>query len=366
MTTRPGIVAIAAGLFFAAAHPSAADPPEWKLTGRPLPQREFLQPALDKDLPSYHASLIEGHLEGSAPTILPQLVRGWLEALRAREPKLRVDVPPPYEEPQAAGSERLRMFLRGKADFAFLTRDLSAADVATFRGAHGHDPLSIPVAGGSYRHFGFVDTVAVIVNADNPLKGLTLAQLDAILSSTRHRGAGRTATTWGDVGLPEWADKPIHVVGHGAWAGEETARATFIRRRVMDLGAMRGEWRDFGPRDGGDAIVSEQVAADRYAIGFTGMGHLLAGTRTVALARDERGPFQEASYENVARADYPLSRVLYLIVAKRPGKPLPPALEALARFLLSREGQRVVLEQGVFLPLRASQAADSMRLLETR
>jgi phosphate transport system substrate-binding protein len=272
-------------------------------------------------------------------------------------------VPPPYDEPRAAGSETLRMFLEGKLDFAFVTRDLTASDAAAFRRVHGFDPLQVPVGGGSFRHFGFVDSVAVIANAANPVKGLTLAQLDAIFSKTRHRGYAKTAMTWGDVGVSEWADKPIRVVGHGAWAGEESARATFIRQRVMDVGERRGAWRDFGPADGGDAIVSDQVAANPYAIGFTGMGHLVAGTKTIALAAEAGAPFYEASYENIARADFPLSRVFYLVVAKKPGQPLSPALSAFTRFLLSHEGQRVVLDQGVFLPLRASQAAQSLRLL---
>src|ERR1700680_3964489 len=192
---------LSAILLLAATHAAAADPAEWKLGGRPLPQREFLQPSLDEDLPPYRSGPVEGRLEGSASTILPQLVGRWVDAFRGHQPRLRGDSPPPYEEPQAAGSERLRMFIDGKIDFAFLTRDLSGSDSAAFRRAHGFDALAIPVSGGSYRHFGFVDAVAVIVNQDNPLKGLTLAHLDAILSSTRHRGHKGAATTWGDVGV---------------------------------------------------------------------------------------------------------------------------------------------------------------------
>jgi phosphate transport system substrate-binding protein len=357
---------IAGAILAAAGHVLAADPAEWKVEGRPLPLREFLQPALDAELPAYRSAGVAGKLEGSAPPILARLARRWVAAFREREPAVRVDVPPPYEEPRGAGSERLRLFLDGRIDFAFLTRDLTAPDVAAFRRVHGFDPLQIAVAGGSFRHFGFVDAVAVVVHRDNPVRGLTLAQLDAIFSKTRHRGQARAAVTWGDVGVGEWADRPIHVVGHGAWSGEESARATFIRRNVMDAGARRGEWRDFGLPDGGDAIVGDAVAADRYAIGFTGMGHLAPGIRTVALAPAAGAPFYEADYDNVARADYPLSRVLYLVVARKPGEPLAPALEAFAKFLLSRDGQREVLEQGIFLPLRARQAADALGSLNAR
>src|SRR5438552_3942088 len=195
---------------------AAVDPREWRLEGRPPPQSEFLQPTFDDGLPAYRNARVEGRLEGSAPPILAQLARRWVGAFNQHEPAVHVEIPPPYEEPRGAGSERLRLFLEGRIDFAFVTRDLTASDAAAFRRTHGFDPLQIPVSGGSFRHFGFVDAVAVVVHRETPVQGLTLAQLDAILSRTRHRGEAKTALTWGDVGVVEWADKPIHVVGHGA------------------------------------------------------------------------------------------------------------------------------------------------------
>ena len=257
---------------------------DWSITGRPLPERESTRPELDPRLAPYRPCGIEGTLAGSAPPVLPQLVARWINAFHALEPRVLVEVPPPYREPQAKGSPRLRMFIDGRIDFAFLTRAMLDADLEAFRRSHGYDPLAIPVAGGSYRHFGFVDSVAVVVNGDNPIEGLTLAQLDAIFSRSRLRGFQGPASTWGDLGVAAWADKPVRVVGSGAWAGGESARAAFIRERIMDDGARRGRWREADPADGGDAIVAEAVAADRYAIGFTAMGHLIPGIRAVPIA----------------------------------------------------------------------------------
>jgi phosphate transport system substrate-binding protein len=93
------------------------------------------------------------------------------------------------------------------------------------------------------------------------------------------------------------------------------------------------------------------------------MGHLAPGVRAIGIAPQARAPLLEPSYENVARAAYPLSRVFYLAVARKPGQPLPAPLDAFLRFLLSREGQSVVLSHGVFLPLRAAQAEEARRML---
>src|SRR5207249_9737626 len=67
---------------------------------------------------------------------------------------------------------------------------------------------------------------------------------DAVFSSTRHRGHDAAATTWDDMGVRELAGRPLRVVGTGAWAAEESARATFFRERVMDARGRRGQWRD--------------------------------------------------------------------------------------------------------------------------
>ena len=360
---RAAAAALSIAALVAATVAMAADPAEWAQVGRPAPAREFLQPTLDPDLPAYRSCGARGRLEGVAPPIVVELARLWLRAFEQHEPGVRIDLPPPYLPPQGELNPRLRAFLDGRYDFAFVTREMAAADVAAFRRAYGFDPLQVPVSGGSYRHFGFVDAVAVVVHQSNPVRGLTLAQLDAIFSRTRYR-AGAPVATWDQLGVREWAGKPVHVVGTGAWAAEESARATFFRERVMDADGRRGEWRDdTGPPDAGDSIVTEAVAADPLAIGFTAMGHLVPGVRPIGIGlRAESGPI-EPTYENVARALYPLSRVFYLVVAPAPGRPLAPALDAFVRFLVSREGQAVVLAHGVFLPLRAAQAEAARRML---
>jgi phosphate transport system substrate-binding protein len=342
----------------------AADPPEWAQHGRPAPVREFLQPTPDPDMPAYCPSGARGRLEGVAPPIVAELTGLWLRAFRAREPGIDVDVPPPYLPPQGELNPRLRAFIDDRLDFAFVTREMAASDVAAFRRHHGFDPLQVPVSGGSYRHFGFVDAVVVIVHQSNPLRAITVEQLDAIFSRTRHRGAPRALVTWDELGVREWGDRKVRVVGTGAWAGEESARATFFRERVMDAAGRRGEWREIvGPPDAGDGIVTETVAVDPLAIGITAAGHLAPGVRPLAIAPGTGAQPIEPSYENVARATYPLSRVFYLVVARKPGQPLSPPLDAFVRFLLSREGQAVVLAHGVFLPLRATQADDARRML---
>jgi phosphate transport system substrate-binding protein len=326
--------------------------------GRALPTPEVLQPSLDPALPVYVArpsGSLRGRYKAAASDVLPGQVRLWIKAFEQRYPGVRIDLEPPY-----AGSLGAKELVKKTLDFVFVSRELRPDDIKDFHAAFGYDPLSVPVSGGSYRHYGFLDAVGVIVNRDNPLDKLTYAQLDAILSATRVHG-GAAITTWGQLGLTgEWANKPIHVYAIKPWNGFEE----FVRQRVLSLPGRRGEWRpDLNFAEVVFPIAGE-VAKDRYAIGYTGMAYLDAPVKTLALATMDEGPFYPPSYEAVATAKYPLSRLIFFNVNKAPSKPLPPAIEEFLRFVLSKQGQALVLKEGVFVPLRASQVQAARQLLK--
>lgn len=295
-------------------------------------------------------------LEGSAPKVMASLSGRWVRKFNAAHAGSTISVPPPYGPPQGTLSPRLAAFLEGNLDFAFLSRKLADADVATFRKGHGFDPLVIPVALGSWKSFGLVDPVVVIVNASNPVSGLSFSELDAIFSKARLR-RHLPIRTWREVekALP---DRPIHVVGGAFWAkSDDSARAGVFRERVL----LGGDWRD-GPDiadGGGEADVSTRVASDPAAIGFTGLGHLLSGTRAVPIADDDHGPYVAPTFAAVASARYPLTRTLDILVARRPGACLSPKILSFVRYVLGQGGQREIRREGHFLELTPAQVRSS-------
>jgi phosphate transport system substrate-binding protein len=78
---------------------------------------------------------------------------------------------------------------------------------------------------------------------------------------------------------------------------------------------------------------------------ITGIAYLDAAVKVIPVSEGANGPFIAPTYENVALATYPLSRLVFFNVNKAPGKPLPPVLDEFLRFILSREGQQAVLDQ---------------------
>jgi phosphate transport system substrate-binding protein len=324
--------------------------------GRKLPQPEVLQPTLDSGLRDYRpvATELFGGYRAAASDVLPGLVKRWIAEFHKYYPNVVIDLAPPY-----AGSLGAKELVKGNLDLVFVSRELKPDDITEFKARFGYDPLSFPICGGSYRHFGFLDALAFFANKDNPIEKLTFDQLDGIFSST-HFQSGKAYTTWGDLGLTgEWADKAIHMYGVRPWNGFEE----FVRQRVLSLPGKRGEWRDGINFETVVFPLASRVAQDRYGIGYSGVAYIDAGVKVLPLSENEREGFYAPTYENVASAKYPLARLIYANLNAPPGKPLPAVLKEFLTFIVSKQGQQVVLSQAIYLPLRAWQSQKSLSLI---
>lgn len=322
--------------------------------GRPLPPREVLQPSLDPALPGFqprHGADFHGTLRLMGSDVLPALVRAWVRSFTRRYPRAHVVFGPPFE-----GSDAAKALIAGNIDIAFVSRELKPGDVASFHAKYGYAPTSVPVSGGSWRQYGFLDAVAFIVNPANPVRQLSLEQLDSVFSSSHLRG-DPAAVTWGQLGATgEWASRPVHVYAIKPWNGFEE----FVRERVLDANGRRGEWRAGIHLDPTVFPLARRVAADPDAIGYTGLAFVDSPVKVLAVG--EGANAVAPSYTDVALARYPLSRVVYANVNRRPGEALPPAVREFLRFILSRQGQQAVRQEGIFLPLREFQVVQAEKV----
>lgn len=326
--------------------------------GRQPPPVELLQPTLDPELSPYTPTLdrnTSGTVVGGASDVLPGLVNLWVERFKSYYPNIEIEIGRPY-----AGSLGMLEVIKGSYDFVFVSRELKPTDITSFNQQHGYHPLTVPIAGGSYRHYGFLDAIGFFVNISNPIDSISYDQIDAIFSSTRHRGRS-AITRWGELGLQgEMAEQPVHAYGVAPWNGFEE----FVRQRVLSVGDARGEWRDDVNMVHQAFPVSEQVANDPLAIGYTGLAYITRGVKMLPIAMDDGAEYLAPSYENVASARYPLSRLIYFNADPQPDTGLDPILAELLRFILSSEGQQAVLDHAVFLPLRKFQADESLEMVK--
>jgi phosphate transport system substrate-binding protein len=262
----------------------------------------------------------------------------------------------------------------GTADLAVTGHDAWRSDLKAFEGIYGYPPLEIMFAtGGFNQRKGNTPGAIFFVNRDNPLTGLTVDQLDGIFGAERTggwvgtkwstaaaRGPEKNLRTWGQLGLTgEWADQPIRLFGIDAtlsgWSG-------LIQQVVFKGGdkwnpalqeLVRG-----GAETPADAQIVAGVASDRYAMGFSFMRvvELNPGVKALALAAGEGAPFVPPTRESFHDRSYPLVTAVYLYLNRPPGQPVPPRLKEFLDYVLSRDGQQAVVDDGMFLPLTAEAA----------
>ncbi len=211
-----------------------------------------------------------------------------------------------------------------------MSREMTLDEIDAFEKAFGYRPTLLRVG---------LDALAVYVNKDNPIEGLTLAQVDAIFSKTLRCGYGSSIDTWGDLGLTdEWSRRPISLYGRNSASGTYG----YFKENAL----CGGDYKDTVKEQPGSAAVVQGVTVDRYGIGYSGIGYATSGVRPVPLARAQGEPYIDTSTENVVSGEYPLARFLYIYINKAPGQPVSPLVEEFVKFIFSREGQEIVERDG--------------------
>jgi phosphate transport system substrate-binding protein len=216
-------------------------------------------------------------------------------------------------------------------------------EVDQFEAKYGYKPTALRTS---------IDMLAVYVHKDNPIKALTMQQIDAIFSKTRKGGATADIRTWGDLGLTgEWASKPISLYGRNSASGTYG----YFKEHAL----FKGDFRDDVKEQAGSSSVVQAVASDRFAMGYSGIGYKTADVRAVPLSAATGEDFVAAEPANAYSGDYPLSRFLFLYVNAKPGEGLDPLRREFVRYLFSKEGQSEVIKDGYY-PVTAKIAADAL------
>jgi phosphate transport system substrate-binding protein len=106
------------------------------------------------------------------------------------------------------------------------------------------------------------------------------------------------------------------------------------------------------------------LAGDRYGIAVSNIRYAGPNVRTLALGLRGRGPFFEATKETLVSHRYPLARTIPAVIDRPPGAPVDPKVREFLRYLLSRDGQTKVNEDGRYLPLAPVLIKEQLRKIE--
>ena len=296
---------------------------------------------LDPNLPAYtKASGVSGNLSSVGSDTLANLMTLWAEEFKRNYPNVNVQI-------QAAGSSTAPPALtEGTSNIGPMSRKMKDKEIASFEKKFGYKPTAIPVA---------IDALAVFVHKDNPVKGMSIAEVDAIFSSTRKCGGEKEISKWGDLGLSgAIAGQDVQIYGRNSVSGTYG----YFKKKAL----CKGDYKSSVNEQPGSASVVQSVSTSLNGIGYSGIGYKTSSVKAVALAK-KGTDYVEATPDNAVTGKYPLSRFLYVYVNKKPNQPLAPLEREFITMVVSKIGQEVVVKDG-YIPLPAKVVAKTLAAIK--
>ena len=298
---------------------------------------------VDAKLSTYKkTSGISGNLNSIGSDTLNNLMTFWVESFGKQYPNVKIQV-------EGKGSSTAPpALIEGTSQLGPMSREMKGEEIDKFEKKYGYKPTKVAVA---------IDTLAVFVHKDNPIKSLTMQEVDAMFSKTRKGGHPKDATTWGDLGLKgAWATTPVSLYGRNSASGTYG----YFKEHAL----FKGDYKDTVKEQPGSSSVVQSVSTDKTAAGYSGIGYATSGVRAVPLSDEKKynGEAFPATYANALNGKYPMARFLYVYINHNPKKPIDPLTKEFIKFVLSKEGQEIVLKDG-YLPLTAAMETTEMKKL---
>lgn len=301
------------------------------------------------------------------------LMKWWQDEFKKHHPDVR------FTDNLTTSAVAFSGLITGVADIGQMGRAALWDELQGYQRQYAAEPIELTIATGSYNIPGWTFALAVFTHEDNPINQLTFEQLDGIFGAARTggwngqtwnpavaRGADGNIRTWGQLGLTgEWADKPIKVYGYtpqfhfpDEFSKKVLGGSTKFNENIREyVNSARPD----GTLELAGDLLMKDLANDRYGIAFTGMPHMKPGTKDIALSRDG-GEFVKLNLHTAQDRSYPLVRDVHAYL--HTGERLTPDVVEFMRFILSREGQELIMKDGKYLPLPAAVAREQLAKLE--
>jgi phosphate transport system substrate-binding protein len=296
---------------------------------------------VDPELPEYKAvSGVSGTIKSVGSDTMINLVTLWGEGFKKFYPSVQIEI-------EGKGSATApTALIKGTANFGPMSREMKQKEIDDFEKVFKYKPTALQTS---------IDMLAVYVHKDNPIKGLTLQQIDAIFSKNRNGGYGKDIDKWGDLGLQgEWADKPISLYGRNSASGTYG----YFKEHAL----FNGDFKNTVKEQAGSSAVVQGVATDKYGIGYSGIGYITPNVRAVPLAKNAKSKAIGADAKNLE--EYPMARYLYVYVNFAGDRDLDPLRREFIKFIFSRDGQLVVVKDG-YLPVGAEIAKQALKSVKS-
>ena len=167
------------------------------------------------------------------------------------------------------------------------------------------------------------DGITVYLHPSNKVKELTIKQLSEIFKGN--------IKNWKEVG---GADAEIKLYGR------ENSSGTYV---FFQENVVKGDYAPSCQTLPGTAAVVNAVKKDPNAIGYGGAAYA-EGIEICKVKKDDNSPAYLATAETIKNNEYPITRYLYMYLRNKP----TGAMKSYIDWILSPEGQKLVVEMGYF------------------
>jgi phosphate transport system substrate-binding protein len=278
-----------------------------------------------------------------------RLVNRWISEFRANQHDVR------FEYEMYGTASAVGAVYTGAGSIAILGEEISPAAKRAFEREKGYSPTGVMIATGSLDVNYFDYAHMVFVHKDNPIRALSLPQLEAIFGEACLSGC-TPVRVWGELGLTgAWRHQKIQPYG---WETDEDFGLFFRERVLHDSHRWNPAIREYAhlkyddgtQYDHGQRII-DALARDRYGIAISNVRYATGSVRALELGWKDGGPFYAPKPQTLISQQYPLTRIIPAYVDRAPGQPLQSGLREFLNFLLSREGQQAMVEESGYLPI---------------
>lgn len=244
----------------------------------------------------------------------------------------------------------------GVADLAVMAREVrEPMERMAFEWARLDKPTVIPFAHGGFAPGRHGSQLAVIVNHDNPLRMISLAQLDALVGAEGLRGLP-PIRNWSLAGpRTKWAERPVAIYGTAL----DSPAMLFFRRLVMKNSR---KWNPDYRALPDDGAAVDAVVRDASGLAVVAVGAADRRVRVLAVSQDGERAFLPKR-DAIIAGSYPLTRTIGIVVDRSKGRELPPEVRDFLRFVLTPKGQSIIAGSETHLPLSNADAAGADGLL---
>ena len=278
------------------------------------------------DLTDYRSTPgVYGTVTSVGSDTLAGLMAIWAQRFKELYPHVNFQI-------QATGSATASQALtQGTAGLGPMSRVLSKQEIADFTNVHGYPPTALKVA---------IDAIAIYVERNNPLDALTLTQVDALFSVTRLCGAKRPLSVWQDLGIDKFGEnRKVQLFGRNSASGTYD----LFKQKAL----CNGDYLRTVNEMPSSSSVVQSIASSVGGLGYAALGYKSTKVRTLSISPDGE-TFYAPTPDNLRSGDYPFTRHLYIIVNKSPNQALATLERTFLRFVMSKEGQTIVQENGYF------------------